>query len=255
MSDSESSERTAHDRETILVLGASSDIGVAILERLAPSGPRVLAHHSGSVDKIERLRGTLGTTEVVPLRADLSRASELDALVAAIREHPLPDKIVHLAAPKLEYRRFNEIAWEDVQREIDVQLRSLVVVGRALLPEMAKRRRGKVVCVLSSVTLNVPPAAMVHYVTTKYALLGLVRALASEYARQHLNVNAVSPSMVETSFLSNLPTRMVEIAASQTPRQRNATVADVAAAVCFLLSADADFITGANVPVSGGSAF
>ncbi len=120
---------------------------------------------------------------------------------------------------------------------------------------MAQKKKGKIVFVLSSCTFNIPPGALSHYVTAKFALLGLARSLAAEYGPKHININSVSPSMVETAFLQNIPERMVEIAAAQSPWQRNATPQDVAGVIRFLLSSDADYITGANIPVSGGTAF
>jgi 3-oxoacyl-[acyl-carrier protein] reductase len=243
-------------RETILVLGASSDIGAELLRRLAGEQPLVLAHFNASADKLERLRHELPGLTLVPLPADLSRPGEIESLVTTVRnEHPEPDKIVHLAAPKLEYVRFKDLSWEHFQQGMDVQLRSFVAVLQAFLPPMARRKRGKIVAVLSSVTFGLPPTALAHYVTTKYALLGLVRALAAEYASRHVNINAVSPSTVETAFLERLPPRLVEITAAQHPRQRHATAADVAAAVCFLLSPGAAYVSGANLPVTGGATF
>ncbi len=244
------------DRETILFLGGSSDIGLEIMRQLAVDRPRIVAHFNKSGAKIEELKHTLPDMEIVPIQADLANAGQVEAMLDAMAaQNLIPDKIVHLPAPKFEYVRFKDATWDHFQNGFDVQVRSLVQVLQRFLPIMAQRKRGKVVVVLSSVTLNIPPVALSHYVTTKYALLGLVRALAAEYSGKQININAVSPSMVETAFLEKLPDRMVEIAAAQTPWQRNGTPQDVAGAVRFLLSADADFMTGVNLPVTGGSAF
>jgi 3-oxoacyl-[acyl-carrier protein] reductase len=248
--------QSPNDRETVLVLGASSDIGLEIIRRLAIGPAVVVAHYHRSLEKLDALRQSLPAARIEPIRADLSHGDDLENLVAAMRDrYPPPDKIVHLAAAKLEYIRFKDFRWEHFQQDLNIQLRSIVILLQAFLPEMAKRRRGKVVVALSSVTLGVPPAALAHYVVAKYALLGLVRSLAAEYSTKQLNINAVSPSMVQTAFLDNLPERMIEIAAGQAPFQRNATPADVAGAVCYLLSDDAAYVTGANLPVCGGSVF
>jgi len=249
-------ESPGAERETVLLVGASSGIGAEIIRRLAPDNPLILAHYNRSLANLEQLRQSLPGLEIAPIQADLAREDEVERFVATVRgEYPLPDKVVHLAAPKLEYIRFKDMRWDFFQRELDLQLRSLMAILQAFLPAMAQRKRGKVVVVLSSVTLNVPPGAMAHYVTAKYAQWGLVRALASEYSAKRLNINAVSPSMVETAFLEKLPDRMVEITAASSPFQRNATPHDVAAAVRFLLSTDADYLTGVNLPISGGSVF
>lgn len=243
-------------REVVLIVGASSDIGLELIRRLAPGGPLVLAHYHRSLEKLEQLRATPLAAEIVPLHADLSQREDVARLAATLAErYPTPEKIVHLAAPKLEFVRFKETSWERFQRELDVQLGSIVTLLQPLLPGMARRKRGKIVFVLSSTTLFMPPGALSHYVTAKYALLGLMRSLAAEYNARHINVNAVSPSMVETAFLENLPERMVELTAAQSPRQRNATPQDVAGVIQFLLSPEADYMTGVNIPVTGGSNF
>ncbi len=146
------------------------------------------------------------------------------------------------------------MAWSDFQAQLDVELRTAVTICARFLPRMAAAKLGKLVFVLSSYTLGVPPAAMAHYVTSKYALLGLMKALASEYAARGVCVNAISPSMVETSFLADIPDLLVELAADSHPLKRNATPGDVAPMVKFLLSEAADYMTGVNVPITGGGA-
>jgi 3-oxoacyl-[acyl-carrier protein] reductase len=103
------------------------------------------------------------------------------------------------------------------------------------------------------VTLGVPPKYLSTYTILKYAQLGLVRALAAEYGELGVSVNAVSPSMVETQLLSEVPRQIVEISQSQNPMGRNATADDVAGAIAFLLSESTGFINGVNLPVTGGS--
>jgi len=138
-----------------------------------------------------------------------------------------------------------------------VTVRMLIAaVGEAkALPDMAAAGRGKVVFVLSSVTEGVPAVGLSSYVTVKHSLLGLMRSLAAEYAGKRINVNAVSPSMTETAFLSEVPERFVEIVSQQSPWRRNATPQDVAGAIHFLLSPEADYVTGVNLLVTGGSVF
>jgi 3-oxoacyl-[acyl-carrier protein] reductase len=98
------------------------------------------------------------------------------------------------------------------------------------------KKRGKVVCMLSSVVLNIPPKALAQYTTVKYALLGLVKSLASEYADKNIQINAVSPSMVETKFLDNINEKFVELSAYNHPLKRNAVVDDIAPIIKKLIS-------------------
>jgi len=130
-----------------------------------------------------------------------------------------------------------------------------VMLFGEFLPKMVKARFGRVVFMLSSVTFGVPPANMSHYVAAKYALLGLMKSLASEYANRMVTVNAVSPSMVETDFLCDIPEKIVELAAQQHPLNRNASPVDIAPVVKMLLSDEACYLTGVNIPVTGGLQF
>jgi 3-oxoacyl-[acyl-carrier protein] reductase len=91
------------------------------------------------------------------------------------------------------------------------------------------------------------------YTIVKHAQLGLMKALAAEYSGTPLTVNAVSPGMIETRFLEKIPDVAVRMAASQSPRGRNATPADVVGVIAFLLSPEADFMTGVEVPITAGS--
>ena len=118
---------------------------------------------------------------------------------------------------------------------------------------MAKAKGGRVITMLSSVTLGVPPKALTKYITVKYALLGLMKALASEYANKKVTVNCISPSMVETQFLSNLDKRIVQLTAEAHPLKRNAVVGDIIPVILMLLSDDSAYINGVNIPITGGN--
>lgn len=241
--------------ETIFVIGADSDIGGEIIKTISRKGNTVLAHYFMNESKVKNLTKIL-PDNIVPIKADFSRAQNVFNLIECVKKnHEIPDKIVFLAAKRMMHIRFKDIEWEDFQADLDIQLRSSMLISRELLPAMAKKDGGKVVFVLSSVTLGVPPKALSNYVTVKYAMLGLMKSLAAEYADKKINVNAVSPSMTETSFLNEINEKVVELAAESHPLKRNARPADIAPAVKFLLSKDADYISGANLPVAGGLIF
>lgn len=241
---------------TLFVLGASSDIGGALIRSLDGEALSVLAHCNRSEGKLRALGEELRTVRMTPIAADLSDAAQVESLLARLRAfEPAPARVVLLAAPRLTVVRFKDARWEDFQHEIDVQLRAAVLVLGTLLPAMARNRDGKVVFVLSSVTRGVPAAAMAPYSTAKHALLGLMRSLAAEYAPRRININAVSPSMVDTAFLQRLDPRHAEIVAAQAPWRRNATAGEVAGVIRFLLSPEAGYMTGVEVPVAGGTAF
>lgn len=250
------------NRQVILITGASSDIGCELIRQLASADSRefadaiFLAHAHSGVQKLEALGLDLDLKDRLEIfQCDLTVEAELTELIQAVREqYEFPTHIVHLAAGRFELKRATEFDWQSYIAEFEIQLRSIGLILQEFLPDMAKSDTFcKVLFMLSSTTVGAPPKFMSQYIVGKYALLGLLRSLAVEYAEASICFNAVSPSMVETQFLKNLPDRYVEMAAAANPRKSNATVTDVAPTVRFLLSQDSDYISGANIPVTAAS--
>jgi 3-oxoacyl-[acyl-carrier protein] reductase len=238
----------------LFITGASSDIGLHLIKNVTEKC-LILAHYNKSIEGLKELSKEI-TNELIPIQADLSSESEIYNLLNTIeRDYGIPNKIVHLAAPKFENIRFKNIRWGDFQKDMFVSLKSIVIILNKFLPILAVQKKGKVVIMLSSVTLNVPPKALVQYTTVKYALLGLMKSLASEYAERHININAISPSMIETKFLSQINEKFIELAAENNPLKRNGTVNDIIPTILLLLSNESNYINGINIPITGGSIF
>jgi 3-oxoacyl-[acyl-carrier protein] reductase len=249
---------------SLLVTGASSEIGRALIRRLAqrPDCPLILAHYRNGAGSIRELQADLGGDgRIVPLQADFHDP----AAVAQMAERVLADfgpprAVVHLPATPLRYERFRKMDWARLEEDFAIQVHSITILLQKILPELrrslaaAETKPGKahIVFVLSSVTLGLPPKHLTSYTVVKSALLGLMRSLAVEYGAEGVNVNAVSPSMVETQFLREIPALAVESAAQAHPLRRNATPEDICGAIEFLLSSSADFLNGVNLPVAGG---
>jgi NAD(P)-dependent dehydrogenase (short-subunit alcohol dehydrogenase family) len=121
------------------------------------------------------------------------------------------------------------------------------------MPGMCERSFGRVIGISSVVVHGVPPSQQVSYVTAKYAMVGMFRALMAEYSGKGITFNLVSPSFVDTPLTRDLPERTRKAMMIQSPMRRLCTPADVAAAVS-LLAAEDSFINGATIPVTGGSA-
>ena len=239
--------------DLILVTGASSDIGLALVRLLLQgTSSRVVAHGFNGTEKFASLAAEFGN-RIVPQQADLSTPEGMNAFVQSVAAHGVPASIVHLPALKLRYDRFTRMKWENFEADMAVQVRSAVVLLQHFLPKMTKLPRARVVFVLSSVVHGVPPKFMAQYSIVKYAQLGLMRALAAEYAATPVRINAVSPSMVETQFLSELSELAVQGAAAANPLGRNAKPEDVIGAIQFLLSPAADYISGVALPIAAGT--
>ncbi|MEY8283645.1 SDR family oxidoreductase [Lachnospiraceae bacterium 50-23] len=112
---------------------------------------------------------------------------------------------------------------------------------------------GKVVIMLSSYTISNPPKFMMNYIMVKYALMGLMKALAVDYAGKRICINGISPSMIETKFLNNINDRIVELNAQNSIAGRNAGVSDIVPGIRFLLSEYSDYVHGINLNISNGN--
>lgn len=255
------------DRRVILILGASSDLGAELIRELdvleerrascesdAPR-PLILAHYGHNQDALTKLKETCAHVDMELLQADLSLQEEVCAMLAELKEKALlPTHIVSFAAAKFGYMRISEWNRERVRQDMDIQVFSLAEVFRVCLPEMAKRGRGKVVVMLSACTVGEPPKFLSNYTSVKYALLGLVKSAAAEYGDQGLNINGISPDMIETKFVAGIGRKVREMNAESSPRHRNLTVKDVIPSVLYLLSEEAEFVNGVNLNLSGRGA-
>jgi 3-oxoacyl-[acyl-carrier protein] reductase len=241
-------------RNIILIIGASSDIGIDLIMNLEEEC-LVIAHYNSSNEKLLQLEGRI-SNKLETVKANLASEDEIENLLNKIEsDYGVPNKIIHLAASKLENIRFKDVVWEDFEKGIKISFKSLVIILKRFLPKLAKEKGGNVVVILSSSIFGVPPKFLSHYTTIKYALLGLVKSLASEYADKRIRINAVSPSMIETKFLSNINEKSIEISANNNPLKRNATPTDIVPVVKFLLSDEASFINGTNIPITAGEVF
>lgn len=240
-----------HDK-VLLVTGASSDVGSELIRRVGKNYTKVWAHYRSSTKIIDGLKSELGD-KLVPIQADFSELESTVEFIKQIKESgDYPNHIVHLSAQKAHSLQFHKHSWDSYQKEIDTSLRSITMILQAFIPKMSKDGYGKIVFMLSAYLLGVPPKFQSPYITVKYALLGLMRNLAAEYAAKGITVNAVSPDMMETKFLSELPELIKEQSAKNNPLGRNIYVDEVVPTLEYLLSPGCDVVTGQNIGVTGG---
>jgi len=240
---------------SLLITGASSDIGVALIRRLMahPDAPTVLAHSFSGGAKLAALQAEFGD-RVRLLQADCGDAVAVAAMAEhIIAEFGIPVRFVHLPALRPSPDRFTKFNLERFREDMAVQVESAVILLKKFLPRMAKFPGARIVFMSSSYTHGMPPKYTAMYTVAKYAQLGLMRSLAAEYASTELRVNSVSPSMIETQFLKDLPELAVQMSASSNPQGRNARPEDVLGAIEFLLSSGAGYMTGIDIPVAAGS--
>jgi 3-oxoacyl-[acyl-carrier protein] reductase len=234
-----------------LVTGASRGIGRAIAERLAAQGSTVVAAARGdhANDCVAALKARGAKAEA--LRLDVTDAAALESVPAGIIDrHGRLDIVVSNAGITRD-QLLLRMKREDWDAVMATNLTATFVLAQAAMRPMLKQRGGRIIAV-SSVVGQMGNAGQTNYAASKAGLEGFVKALAREVASRTITVNAVAPGMIETDMTRAVAEKAQVDWASQIPLGRLGRVDEVAAAVCFLASDEAAYITGHVLAVNGG---
>lgn len=240
------------EKKCILVTGASSETGMALIRKIGNRYEHVIGHYHTSGKKMKALADELGD-KMISVQADFAEPDSVRAMTAEIRQRKLAvDHIVHLAAPKFHIQKFAKEHVDAIRREYTASAESAMIILQEFLKDMSRQKYGKVVFMLSLNVVRNPAKYQLSYTVSKYALLGLMKSIAAEYAERGITCNAVSPDMMETGFLCEIPELIVKKNAASSPYGRNLHVDEVIPAFEYLLSDGADKVTGVNISVNGG---
>ena len=243
------------ERQVAVVTGASGGIGAEIARTLARKGRAVAVNYYRRADRaaavVDAIQKAGGAAHMV--QADVRDPSSVEAMLRAVTARlGAPTILVNAAIGDLEQRPFNELSWAAFQDHMEYQVRAVFNLCQLMYPLMKQAGGGAVVNVLSQVTGGTPPVHMADYVAAKYALEGLSKALAAEWAGDGIRVNMVSPGLTRTDLTEFHHERVFKMEAARTPLRRLATVQDIARAVDYLASEESSFLTGVNLFVTGG---
>jgi len=240
------------DGKTALVTGASQGIGAAIAELLARQGARVVlaARSAANLAAVgEAITAAGGTTH--ELQLDLAAAAEVPARIATLPpEWAEVDILVNNAGVTAD-GLLARMSLEQWQKVIDTNLTGAFAVTRELVKGMMRRRYGRVINVSSVVGLMGNPG-QANYAASKAGLIGFSKALARELGSRNITVNVVAPGYITTAMTAELPEKSREELEAAIALRRLGSVEDVAAAVLYLASAEAAYVTGHVLNVSGG---
>src|SRR2546423_12061073 len=242
-----------------LVTGAARGLGQGFAVRLAADGHRVIA-----LDRIDCTE-TLATIEAqgghaVQVRVDLSDADAVAQTAAKVlEEHGPVDILVNNAGlvPNVAFENIDLGVWRALMA---INLEAPFLLCRVLIPSMKQRGYGRIVNI-SSNTVGLKIPGFVHYVTSKSALIGMTRALASEYGAHGITVNAVAPGLTRTHGMMDPDRRgpggattedEIAFLSQLQAIPRGGEVTDLVGVVSFLASDDAAFMTGQTLVVDGG---
>ena len=238
---------------TALVTGASRGIGRAVALRLARDGFQIVLTYVSraeqAVETVEAIRDAGGSAGAFALDVGDSRAIE-DFFATEIRDRLKLAVLVNNAGITRDglLLRMKDEAFT---RVIDVNLRGAFVASREAAKIMSKNRFGRIIN-MASVVGQTGNGGQVNYSAAKAGLIGLTKACARELAPRSITVNAVAPGFIETDMTAGISGELLEEYKKSIPLRRLGTPEDVAAAVAFLASSDASYITGQVLAVNGG---
>jgi 3-oxoacyl-[acyl-carrier protein] reductase len=234
-----------------LVTGASRGIGRAIAERLAAQGAVVVAAARGenAQPAVDAIVGKGGKAEAIGV--DVTDTAALEKLPGRIVEkHGRLDILVSNAGIARDQllMRMKRDDWDLV---LSTNLTAAFTLAQAAIRPMLKQRSGRIITI-SSVVAQMGNAGQANYAASKAGLIGFSKAVAREVASRGITVNVVTPGLIDTDMTRVIRDKAQSDWATQIPLGRLGTVEDVAAAVCFLASDEAAYITGHVLAVNGG---
>ena len=237
---------------TALVTGASGGIGSAIAQALAAQGAR-LAVSGSNADKLSAFRNTLGGDHVA-LPCNLGDAAAVDALVPSAVDAlgGKLDILVNNAGVTRDnlIMRMKDEEWMDVIR---INLEANFRLARAAAKPMMKARFGRIISITSVVGATGNPG-QANYAASKAGVTGMTKALAQELASRGVTANCVAPGFIATAMTDDLPEAQKEALNHRIPAGRMGEGSDIAAAVVYLASKEAGYVTGQTLHVNGGMA-
>jgi 3-oxoacyl-[acyl-carrier protein] reductase len=236
---------------TALVTGASGGIGSAICHALAAQGAR-LAVSGSNVEKLEAFRASLSGDHVA-VPCNLGDKDSVEALVpAALAKLGQIDILVNNAGVTRDNltMRMKDEEWDDVIR---INLESTFRLMRAATKPMMKARFGRIITITSVVGTTGNPG-QANYAASKGGLTAMTKAIAQELASRNVTANCVAPGFIATAMTESLPDAQKDALNARIPMGRMGEGSDIGAAVAYLASKEAGYITGQTIHVNGGMA-
>jgi 3-oxoacyl-[acyl-carrier protein] reductase len=232
----------------VLVTGGSRGIGEAVVRAFAAKGCRVAVGYRNSRERAEALAREVGG---IAVGCHVGDPLQVEKMVDNVLENFCQLDILVCNAGVAWQGLLTDMTPRQWREVMETDLDGVFYCCRAVLPHFIKRKAGKIVT-LSSMWGQVGASCEVAYSAAKAGVIGFTKALAQEVAPSGITVNCVAPGFISTDMNAALPPEAAEAIRQETPLGRLGTPEDVAAAVVFLASRDADFLTGQVISPNGG---
>ena len=235
-----------------LITGATGPIGTGIARLIHAQGAAV-AISGTRREVLDRLAADLGGGRVHVLPCNLADSAETEALVPRVEEAMGQLDVLVANAGVTKDNLFVQLRDEDWEQVIAINLSATFRLARAAVRGMMRRRFGRVIAITSVVGSTGNPG-QANYVAAKAGITGMIKAIAQEYAKRGVTANCVAPGFIVTPMTDKLNDKQRETIMAKIPASRAGTVEEVAAAVAFLASNEAAYVTGQTLHVNGGMA-
>jgi 3-oxoacyl-[acyl-carrier protein] reductase len=236
--------------KTALVTGATGGIGGAIARALHAQGAKV-AISGTRRDVLDQLASELGGAAVLP--CDLANRDSVEALVPDAEKALGQLDILVANAGVTKDNLFVALKDDDWQQVLDVNLTATFRLARAAVKGMMRRRFGRVIGITSVVGVTGNPG-QANYTAAKAGMIGMFKSIGKEYAKRGVTANCIAPGFIATAMTDKLNEKQREAILQMVPAARLGSGADVAAAVIYLASDEAAYVTGQTLHVNGGMA-
>ena len=238
-------------QEVAVITGASRGIGRACAIELAKKNVKVIANYNKSKEKAEELKRELAEQgmEIDIFKCDVSKREEVKEMINfVLNKYGKIDILINNAGIAQE-KLFTDLTDEDIDKMIDVNLKSVFYITQETIKDMIHRQEGCIINI-SSVWGITGGSCEVHYSATKAGIIGMTKALAKEVGLSNIRVNAIAPGAIDTDMNKNLNQLEIEDLEKEIPLKRMGTPKDIANAVYMLIRNP--YITGQVIKVDGG---
>jgi 3-oxoacyl-[acyl-carrier protein] reductase len=240
--------------KVVLLVGASGGVGSSTALKLAHEGYDLILHYNNNKDAVEKLQKDISQLgrRVLIVQANLLKPDEIISLINKVKSSfESITGFVNCSSLRIPLIKFENLGWDIVQSHFDINVKSTFLILQLLLPIFKLQKFGKIV-LLTTQALETPSSDWVHYITAKSALSGFVKSLAVEYGQFGININMVSPSLIDTNLTSEIPKKIKLFTEAKTPLRKLCQTEDVANTITFLLSEKSSFMTGETIRLNGG---